>query len=144
MTAANPDRITPEQIAELRRLEAAATPGPWDEQCLGDAIRHLNRNVDHESYCFRSHGNDEPHGEMPGRGDGKFLAALRNAAPSLLAEIAALRESLREIAQYACGYGDPGECADALTGDFSSVDRPCAACVARAALQPIDGGSGNG
>ena len=50
------------------------------------------------------------------------------------AEAARRRTALREIAKLNCGYGDPDECADALRGDTSSVDRPCAACVARDAL----------
>ena len=78
-------------------------------------------------------------------------AALRDVAsveqmetlPARAKALLAVVGAARRIATYNCGYGDPGECADALNGDESSVDRPCAACVAKVAMAALDAaGSG--
>jgi hypothetical protein len=92
--------IDPKTLEEIEAALAGATPGPWDVQCLRDAVRHLNRNVDHESYCLRSHDDKEPHGEMPGRYDGALIALLRNNAESLIAaakKLAEVKAALRHL-----------------------------------------------
>lgn len=65
------------------------------------------------------------------------IDTLREHGPALIAaakKLAEVEAALSRIAKYRCGYGDPGECSAALHGDTSSVDRPCAACIAREAL----------
>ena len=58
----------------LMELEAKATKGPWDVDCLDEGIRHLVRNVGHACDCLG-----------PGRYDGGFIATMRNSLPHLLA-----------------------------------------------------------
>jgi hypothetical protein len=63
--------LTLEQIADLRRLEAAATQGEW----------HVNRGSNGAFFIIADH--------LPGwraliDNDNEFIAAFRNAAPALL------------------------------------------------------------
>lgn len=64
--------ITPEERAELRRLEKAATPAPWDEK---DAVRP----VEHISGLVRW-----PAGAYMREADHAVVLAARNALPRLL------------------------------------------------------------
>lgn len=91
------EEIAPVDIAELERLLAAATAGPWQE-----------RIVTRESRTFRSHSRSvEIHNgpnhvpilsgtscEEPLTDDARLVVTLRNAAPALLAELKAAREML--------------------------------------------------
>lgn len=74
MTA--PDPLTPEQVAELRRLSEAATPGPWT---FGDIEGPFPQER------IPAHGNIEPLVaggiEVP---DGLLMVAMRNALGPLL------------------------------------------------------------
>lgn len=106
-------RLTAEQLAELRRLEKEATPGPWTgESDWGAAYSKVDGTV-----IFRGERPRRiPQSERPGpSANGRFAAALRNAAPSLLDEIEALRaereklraalEAMAEDHEDTCGLG---------------------------------------
>jgi hypothetical protein len=81
--------VTTEQIADLKRLEAEATPQPWDEEYVLGAVRHIARNVDPD--CFREPPAD-PHavGFVWDRyADGPYILAACRAVPALLAALSA-------------------------------------------------------
>lgn len=96
--------ITPERIAELRRLHEKATPGPW--------WREWNNADDHEDgidILACGHGGRialVEDGEIPGTRETGFgpaavadlICAARNALPELLDEIERLREDARHCA----------------------------------------------
>lgn len=78
----------PLDLAELRRLEAAATPGPWVPQSRDDGTS--------EPWYLDTHAYEdgpEPVWAPPqypvSLADARLIAALRNAAPALLAPAAA-------------------------------------------------------
>jgi len=93
-------------LAELRRLEAEATPGPWMdfgnlEPYEGHVVAVGGDSL--SPICQDPDGDDRPH-------DRALIAALRNAAPNLLAraELAA-RMAARLKAdkeRLAWSYGD--------------------------------------
>lgn len=102
--------LTPETLAELERLEAKATKGPWYagsfngvEDANGEWQIDFAKSPSPDSIytdptgdgvCVVSTGSGE-YGHVPD--DLRFAAALRNAAPALIA--AARRErALREAA----------------------------------------------
>lgn len=71
-----PQPLTPEEIAELRRLDAEATPGPWVD--AGGVKSYFG-------------------GAGPGsQADTALIAATRNALPRLLDAAEALAERTRE------------------------------------------------
>jgi hypothetical protein len=79
---ANMQRLTDEELAELERLEKAATPGFWNRRDIGDSIIECE---DDTLLCtFPSEqGNEDS--------NAKFVALSRNALPLLLAEVRELR-----------------------------------------------------
>ncbi len=77
-----------ELLDTLTEVEINLSKGPWSLGCVGEAIRHVYRNVDHEQYC--SCGNDEP--AMFGKYDGDPLAILRNALPDIRQHLSRLTE----------------------------------------------------
>lgn len=108
--------ITDEQLAALTRLEAAATPGPWeadthdeyDVVIWGSADKwlanigdwsHQNKIVNGE-YEVADASVLQHVAEMDAA-DAAFIAALRTAAPALLRELAWLRTTAAEAASAA-------------------------------------------
>lgn len=85
--------MTEERLAELERLEQAATPGPWDTGMLSMERVPSNSETD-----WHQLGADE-----------KLAVAARNGLPELLAEVRRLRacrEALRLcLAEYVEEYG---------------------------------------
>jgi hypothetical protein len=81
-------RLTDEELAELERMEKAATPGFWNRRDIGDSIIECE---DDTLLCtFPSEqGNEDS--------NAKFVALSRNALPSLLAEVRELRAAAREV-----------------------------------------------
>ena len=90
-------------MADMEKLRewVAKLELPWDESCLSGAIRHLDRNVDHDWYC----GKKEEH-NGPSRYDGPMIAALVNAAPELL-QPAPTPEAVERVARAIQEADDP-------------------------------------
>ena len=88
--------MTPEEIAELKRLAEAATPGPWIAYDENEGVfppRPL-WCVANDQY-HNPIGNDEPcFGatlEYGSGGDAEFIAAAREAIPRLIAHVEELQ-----------------------------------------------------
>lgn len=77
------DPLTPEELAELRRLDAEATPGPW---------RKYGGSFDHPIIAASSVELPTVDlGTIGSKADANYVVATRNALPRLLAEIERLR-----------------------------------------------------
>ena len=105
--------MTEERLAELERLEQAATPGPWD--CITQPERDCLISTEkpdadgrHHSIVFAPHGKgwDAIEWGIKAR-NVQCIVAARNALPELLAEIERLRkvgsEMVNAIEQWANG-----------------------------------------
>jgi hypothetical protein len=90
------ERLSEAEVAELTRLEKAATPGPWEVMPDGRARVNLV-HVETGPEC--SAGAGLPVFSVPRKkeGDAELIAAARNALPRLLAERRAFREALAEV-----------------------------------------------
>ena len=84
--------LTPEVLADLRAKAEKATPGPWPENYVWGAVRHIDRNVDRSLFC------DDADGAMfswDRDTDGYYIAAANPATVlALLDEIERLRTEL--------------------------------------------------
>lgn len=88
-----PDIMTESELAELRALEAAATPGPWTDDARGhwgDMPRIYG-----DGFLIAVVGNAQPERGDRWDDDARFIRASRNAVPRLLATVEALREAAR-------------------------------------------------
>ena len=99
----NADPITPEEIAELRRLHAAATCVPWWSDSLSRETGAVITS--HKGWiaelCWRDLGT------WPAEdGDLKLAIAARNALPRLLARIDALEAENRQMDAIAFDQAD--------------------------------------
>jgi hypothetical protein len=124
--------LTPERLAELRRLEKAATKGPWQYlkremplSELGKTNPSMGKHPLYEHWLITSWAHPQMKGPLPivtiSTGpyhepqhsltmhgvDGDFLAAFRNAAPALL-DAAEDRDRLREALRHAVSCMDRG------------------------------------
>lgn len=103
-----PDIMTDAEIAELRALDAAATPGPWsamraiDERFYRDWSRSAPPNG--RGYIHQTTPTLSDEDQFARYEDAAFIAAARNALPRLLAmldaeraEVARLREAARGL-----------------------------------------------
>jgi hypothetical protein len=102
--------LSPAVLAELAALETAATPGPWASLTHGTASQRDAAGRAYEAVMARRLPGspdieftdlswiettpDGPHIGLTGNGpdapeNAKFIAAIRNAAPALLAALAA-------------------------------------------------------
>jgi hypothetical protein len=85
--------LTDEELAELERLAAAATPGPWianieeEEPIGGDSMIELGLPGDFPPDMYVFHDR-----RIAPSADIKFIAAARNYVPRLIAELRRLRE----------------------------------------------------
>ncbi len=88
-----PAAVTDAEIAELRRLAAAATPGPWTlEMACDDVIGNVQ--ITHNDWEIASwvYGNpDAVFGPLP---DQHLIVAMRNALPGLLTALSATQAAL--------------------------------------------------
>ena len=90
----NKDHVNDAEIAELRRLCAAATPAPWRamvegrDHSAGDSFIMIGRDDDRDEdmYVTRDSG-------PASASDLDFIAAARNYLPRLIDEIAELRRT---------------------------------------------------
>ena len=86
-----PDIMTEAELADLRALEAAATPGPWTDDAAGywgDMPRIFG-----DGFLIAVVGNAQPERGDCWDADAKFIRAARNAIPRLLATIENMRAS---------------------------------------------------
>jgi len=90
--------ITPEEIARLRALEAAATPRPWEQRHEDISVR------DGDDYL--TYGGDLG-GAFYQADNCAVAVAARNALPALLDEIERLRADLREAVTLLDGWAQP-------------------------------------
>ena len=104
--------LTPEMIAELERLLAEATPGPWSSEISGDG---MYLNAGRIGLMAGIHAKERPD-------DAALCAAAVNALPALIAERERLRgieEALRYIAK-----GSPWKpklSADSIVEEYEQV-----------------------
>ena len=75
------DPLTPEHLAELRRLHEAATPGPWRHAYHGTFEVEAEPNVLVADTGGLGHAKQDAH----------LIAAMHNALPALLNELDLLR-----------------------------------------------------
>ena len=80
---------TQEQRAELRRLAAAATPGPWWSNYDDNGFYHLQAKVRPSPYIAATGGE----GDLD-EANAAFIAAAREALPRLLDDLAAAEAAL--------------------------------------------------
>lgn len=86
--------MTPEEIAELRRLAEAGTPGPWAAEPWGDTDRDVvTKASDH-------HVIAELAGYPRKARDAALIVAMRNKLAGMLDEIERLRQALSSIEVY--------------------------------------------
>lgn len=81
-----------ETVAEVLRLDAEATEGPWDEDGIYMGIRHLGKHCSHW-YYYNSDGDLIP---VPLDKDAAIIAYYRTAAPALAREVQRLQAEVRE------------------------------------------------
>lgn len=112
------DDLTPERLAELERLEKAATPGPWVFEVSGKLQDgSITSGMCSEDGCTIFSSNNRYYGSAsPSVQNVDFIAALRNAAPTLLREVSRLREENAKLAKELQDYKD-GASAEAFHGD---------------------------
>ncbi len=132
-------RLTPEQLAEWRRLAEAASPAPWRHRDrLDDGTPHCDvLSDDGDSWCIVT--GENPASSADGGydmdpADARFIAASRTAVPALLDRVAELEAALREINDRRCEnwlrQGDTRRCWDMAFAGFEM----CSACVAARGL----------
>ncbi len=106
--------LTPAQVEELERLEKAATPGPWKVGAEdGTRLSHVWPVRNSAAVADCSVG-DWRYSDEEMRDNAAFIAALRNAAPALLAalkrpeegECEAMAKRLDEWAKLDDSYSD--------------------------------------
>lgn len=82
-----------ETIAEVLRLGADATPGPWDEDGIYMGLRHLGKHCS-DWYYRDSDGNLI---EVPLERDATLIAYYRTAAPALAREVQRLQGDVERL-----------------------------------------------
>ena len=112
----HPERITPEQIAELVRLEKAATPGLWQmsgvrQKMVGSDWHFVGPDSLQIIAVSYSDRTTEEHCQS--FSDAKLIPLMKNTLPALLREVMELREALgayqgsvEEILEVAALRGD--------------------------------------
>jgi hypothetical protein len=112
--------ITPEKLAELEKLEAAATPGEWfaEEWHGSDAGGWAARGPHHVA----DDGNDEPNSDphQRAKADSALIVTLRHSALDLFA---ALREAWWETNQALARCEKLRELADVAAGEQGLAQR---------------------
>ena len=83
--------MTEQQLVELERLANAATPPPW----LVKTGIHGTPWILYLDNPYRGLGDFTDYEGMPGPQNAAFVAAAREAVPTLIAEVRRLKEKLR-------------------------------------------------
>jgi len=103
--------LTAEQVAELRRLEAAATPGPWGA--------HQTPWV--QSWAADARGGEVFFASYERSADVTLMVAMRNALPTLLAALDTTRAA--EAVALACSRQHDAEAeTERLRGELAASD----------------------
>jgi hypothetical protein len=92
--------ITPEQLAEWKKLAAEATSGPWEFRATPDSsgIQFVVApNGPKSSQGFEFIAADCSH-----KNNGQFIAAAREALPMLIEEVERLREMIKKNCMPGC------------------------------------------
>jgi len=98
--------ITDDQLESLIRLEAKATKGPWNLATVSATVGkgfHVFVYVPHLGEVCSCSPNSGLYSNRCGLDNLDFIAAIRNAAPSLLAELRASRELIAKLPRTADG-----------------------------------------
>lgn len=78
--------ITPEQLAEWKRLVQEATEGPWEAEYY-----HNGNYINRAGSFFEQIVQDG----IPERGDTDFIVMAREAVPALIAEVERLQSAMK-------------------------------------------------
>lgn len=70
-------------IEALEMINREMAAGPWNEDAVGAAIRHVQRNTDVMQDTLEYASEGDPRG-LPDRYDGNHLAKLRNLLPEII------------------------------------------------------------
>lgn len=121
------DRVTTEEAAELRRLEAAVPPGEWSHDLDCDDPEGTIANDNGGAVAFMCpfasvHTIDRTGGQTFCHDEARLIPAARNALPRLLDEIDRLRAELAvrpklwvvRADTIEIGSVDIGDCGDAV------------------------------
>jgi hypothetical protein len=103
---------TPETIAELKRLMAQATPGPWSVR--GKSVEAVDNGM-MGTICQKWDSHTIPDATQDTNME--LIVAAFNSLPALLADIDMLREALQAISQRHPGYGGSGDIARKALAD---------------------------
>ncbi len=95
-------------IERLIALEKAATPGPWPQYGIYTVLRHFRKTG-----CDADDIGEENWWSYDDTKDSDFIAALRNAAPALIA----VARAAKEYKVRADAFGRSGESA---SGDYEA------------------------
>ncbi len=82
--------MTPAQLEELKKLCAAATPGPWRSESYGGETGCVS-----EIYTIAT-GDDGDRENAMTKETASFIAAARTAVPELIAEVERLRGLIKQ------------------------------------------------
>lgn len=85
-----------EVVAELRRLEAAATSGPWIGVRLGKKTWGIGRPGNNGGVFFRLQCVHDGIDDADNRADATLLLEARNSLPAILERIAVLERAIAE------------------------------------------------
>lgn len=121
-------------IATLRALEAAATNGPWEVGHAGDwrgtSEFFIRRPGDDVAIC--SDVLDPDGDNPPSKSNAALIAAIRNAAPALLACAEALEQIAAKASRGSLYHSEAPDACSSIGG------------IARSALAALDGAKGEG
>lgn len=98
--------MTPQQRAELERLAAAATPGPWLDVSHHWPERAIPVITEEPATIAYAAAEEFTQREA----DAAFIAAARDAVPALLAENERLRTALESVEWVRQRYNGRAEC----------------------------------
>jgi len=97
--------MTLEELKQIEDRASAATPGPWSPKHIYSALRHLDKNIDVDSYCWECQAAldkefseesadeniEESRCKYPFAKDSSFVAHAREDVPKLIAEVKRLQ-----------------------------------------------------
>lgn len=131
--------LDPKTLGELERMEKAATAGPWTWQREDASMLGLlgpRGEADHVLSTTRCEACQQSGGPCldPKHADAHLIAALRNAAPALLAEAREAARLRERVAELEAKAGALIACID--RGEVGTTARHDATSALRAALTP--------